>query len=992
MSVLALRARRGRPSRPDVPLAVLGVLALVLGGIAGRLAVSHYGKTMVELFVAAVVIALVSGVVTRRPPLAVAAIVAALVLVPVDSAPVVQHLTMHPMLALSAIVAVALVLRSVSGRIRLSLIDYCVLGMVVIMWLAVALGPRTWKDALNQMWLWLPPYLAGRVIAARRPLNRTLAVSVVLGGLALVPFTIAEVLGLGSPFFGGVSDNPAASPWSQPHVRAGEAFRVQASFGHPIAYSMFLAVAIVFALVLFSTSTERRRRRQYLLATGLLLVSEALTLSRTGWVVLGVTLLLLGAGRARRNVATRAARRAVGAALAVLVVAALAVPSVAAVPLSIVGLQSDTTDQALNASTSYRADLYTAAFNQGVASWWGNANSKLSNTVESANSSVDSNYLVLLDSWGALFTLAFLAVVLSVAGKAIADASRESDEWSPTFSASAAGLAAGLASVALITQTEYFVWLVIGLAAVPRGATPLVGTPDAKGRWRFAEAGLALTAAVKTNGALIKPALRRYWWVTVVSAAVAGAVTVAIPRLSGKHYEATSAVLFETPQIDRIFFGHTLFQTGDVPHREAVTRQQLASLPVIAQRTARQLGLPVTKVQADMTVAEVKRSDLYAITAKDRDPRLTVRLANAYAQQFLAEAKAQSRADLQNAYQVVSRRLAQMPAAAHSSADAAALRRSLHDLAFTASLQTGNVEMIQPANLPTGPTATKKKTIGYGAALGLLVGLLLIAIVARRERRLTDVESLEDVMGAPVLASVPALGPASDPFVRTSLPERGVDVFGLLRGRLHHLAGRRTVRSLLVTSSQRGDGRSTVAFELAVAEAVSGHASVVLVEADLRSPYLHTALFGEPGPGLADVLSGGAELEEALCSVDLSPRSSSDTAGSTLTILPAGAIPPNPSELLESRSMAAVLAELLERFDMVVIDAPPLGVVADALALAGSVDGVLAVARPDELRRADAAALRDRLRGAGAHLVGVVTNAAGQGRRLRAPGRQLIAR
>src|SRR5207248_1724375 len=152
-------------------------------------------------------------------------------------------------------------------RSRLSAIDMSVMLLTATMLLGILFGPRSWKEVAAQLWVWLPPYIAGRVIAARRPLGRTLAITTVGFAVASSAFAVVEALGLGSPFFAASQlNNPLASDWNQPHLRSGESFRVQTAFGHPIAYAMFLAVAIVFALVLYASTAERRRKRQYLAA------------------------------------------------------------------------------------------------------------------------------------------------------------------------------------------------------------------------------------------------------------------------------------------------------------------------------------------------------------------------------------------------------------------------------------------------------------------------------------------------------------------------------------------------------------------------------------------------------------------------------------------------------------------------------------------------------------------------------------------------------
>ncbi len=975
MSALSLDRRRGPAIRGLTAIGALVGVA-VLGGAAGRIAISHYGKTLIEATVGMVIVCALVAAITRRPRLGVAAIVAALVLFPSYKAPTVQHLTMDPALPLCLLVAVAAILCTVAaGRWRMSAVDWAVMALVVIMIIDTLVGPRTWKEAASQLWLWLPPYLVGRVIVARAPLHRVFAQSMVLGGLVLAPFAFAEAAGLGSPFFAGsvAADNPSANPWDQPHLRAGEGFRAQVTFGHPIAYSMFLAVAIVFALVLMSQATDPRRRRQYLLASLVLVGCEVLAVSRTGWVVIAVALVLLAAGRTQRA-ASRLARRWLVAALTVLVAVALFVPSVAAVPLSIVGLQSDTNDPTLQQSASYRGSLYTAAFKGGVASWSGNKASKLAGQVETNNSSIDSEYLVMLDTWGGPATIAFLLIAAAVVLRALGGVAGGRDEWSDTFAACAAALAVGLGSVALITQQEYMIWLFFGLAAVPRGSRPLEGAALPDGRWRFGARASDLLGTAETNGRLVIPALRRYWWILLACAAVGGLFSYAIPRLKGPKYTATAALLFQTPQFDQILFGHALDNTRTLPVRQAATNASLVDLPIIAQRTAAAIGPPMTasRVSQEVVASEVLRSDVYTVVASDANPVMAARLANAYAQTYLTKARTDAQQGIYSAIAQVQAKMSALPPAARDSQAARSLQAQLRNLAFSASLQTGNVESVAAAGVPTAAPTIKKKSLIYGAGLGLLAGIVLLLLAARRDRRLTDTAGLERTFRAPVLGTIPRLK-VGDPLA-TGLEAAGRDAFGLLRGRLRYLDIGHALRTVAVTSPASREGRSTVALELAVAEAMAGRTDVLLLEADLRNPSLRALPEVNGGPGLSEVLSGIEPLDEALRFIDLSEHSRESRAGTGLWILPAGAVPPNPSELLESHAFVALLESLQERFELIVVDTSAPTLVADAFPVLKAVDGVLIVSRLHETKRADALELRNELESMGASVVGVVAN------------------
>jgi capsular exopolysaccharide synthesis family protein len=174
------------------------------------------------------------------------------------------------------------------------------------------------------------------------------------------------------------------------------------------------------------------------------------------------------------------------------------------------------------------------------------------------------------------------------------------------------------------------------------------------------------------------------------------------------------------------------------------------------------------------------------------------------------------------------------------------------------------------------------------------------------------------------------------------------EAYRVLRANLHYANPDRPLRRLLVTSAGVGEGKSTTAANLGVCLA-QGDRSVLLVDADLRRPTLNL-FFGQPiSPGLSSYLAGDALLEAAI----------HKTAVPNLSLVSSGPVPPNPAELLASRRMRDFLGAVSERYDMVLLDSPPVLAVSDPCALAHVVDGVLlvvgsgTVAQP-ALRRAKA--------------------------------------
>ncbi len=182
--------------------------------------------------------------------------------------------------------------------------------------------------------------------------------------------------------------------------------------------------------------------------------------------------------------------------------------------------------------------------------------------------------------------------------------------------------------------------------------------------------------------------------------------------------------------------------------------------------------------------------------------------------------------------------------------------------------------------------------------------------------------------------------------------------------RMKRLAGEQGVRSLMITSSQRDEGKTTAASHLALTAARYGNKPVVLVDFDLRRPRIHQVMGLLQKGGVADVLRGQIPLEEALKSTPLD----------NLTVLTSGRSMNSPSGLLDSPATQALLEGLRARFDLVIVDAPPVIPVTDPMLIAPQVDATLLVVMAGEVPRAVVKRAAGMIRDSGARLLGVVVN------------------
>ncbi|MCH2184735.1 CpsD/CapB family tyrosine-protein kinase [Myxococcota bacterium] len=167
--------------------------------------------------------------------------------------------------------------------------------------------------------------------------------------------------------------------------------------------------------------------------------------------------------------------------------------------------------------------------------------------------------------------------------------------------------------------------------------------------------------------------------------------------------------------------------------------------------------------------------------------------------------------------------------------------------------------------------------------------------------------------------------------------------FRTLRGRIDSLATQREIKSVALTSANPDEGKSTASINLAAVTSMSVGRKVVLVDCDLRQPKIHRSLGIEPVAGLAEVLTGQASIEDAIVQAD----------GVGLDVLGVRNTPSNPSELLASREMRQLVADLVERYDQVVLDTPACLGLPDAKTVTELADGVVLVVRADVTPRED---------------------------------------
>jgi capsular exopolysaccharide synthesis family protein len=463
--------------------------------------------------------------------------------------------------------------------------------------------------------------------------------------------------------------------------------------------------------------------------------------------------------------------------------------------------------------------------------------------------------------------------------------------------------------------------------------------------------------------------LRRNAKLLAVCAVLVPAVALIYSLTQAKEYTASATLLFRDPGLDEKLFGTALFNQDDDPQRTAATNLQLVSLRQVSERTAVELkstGLTADEIQSKVSVEPVGESDLIAVDAVDGEPKLAAELANAFAANYIAFRRDADRAKITEAQNLVQQELDALSEVERAGTEGQQLGQNARELEILASLQTGNAELVQPAQAPSDPSAPKTlRNVILGLLLGLMLGAALTLLREQLDRRLKDAGEAAAVFGLPVLATIPESRTISHMGRGESVSSAGVesDAFRMLRTNLRYFNVDRPVKSIVVTSAAPQDGKTTVSWNLALAEARAGK-RVLYIEADLRRPSLGGQLGLTTKSGLSFVLAGMVDVQTALQSVE------------GIDLLLAGPLPPNPAELIESERMTALVRWGEEHYDRVIIDTPPAAVVSDAIPLVTSVSGVVIVVRIERSRRDAADQLREQLTNLGAPVLGLVVNGA----------------
>jgi hypothetical protein len=443
---------------------------ILLGGVAGAFVGAAIASklSLVALLIGAVLAAGAVSAAMSRPDRAFYGLVVVMVLIPTYASPSFGPILFIPAAGLSWLLAGMLGWRNAMRRghfFSLNALDLLVALFFVVMLISSQVSPQVeTKVYENEVFTWLGPYLAARLLLqdCERP-AMVVAVAFAIGTVLIAPVAILETLGAKNPFFNFQFNGAESAAFGNAVNRLGEV-RAQASFGHPIALSMYVAASALLSLGMAIYSSVSKQRLAWLALAALAVAVQVMTVSRTGYVmlVIGGILLALTAGE-------RELRRRLSAIVGIVALIVVLLNVTASGPEELQLFPSNKAAATVGAeevaeSSAYREKLLERALEPGVLGLWGNSYNKVTNGVSLSNTSVDNEYIILGDSWGLIPTFSLFAVAVALLISIALALRRKAFDLVILPIAAVAALCA-LFFVAFITQQQVMVWLLIGAAS-----------------------------------------------------------------------------------------------------------------------------------------------------------------------------------------------------------------------------------------------------------------------------------------------------------------------------------------------------------------------------------------------------------------------------------------------------------------------------------------------------------------------------------------------
>jgi len=491
--------------------------------------------------------------------------------------------------------------------------------------------------------------------------------------------------------------------------------------------------------------------------------------------------------------------------------------------------------------------------------------------------------------------------------------------------------------------------------------------------------------AVESATVTLRDYARTVWmrkWIVLALAIIGAATGFVSASLRTDLYTATAILMYVQPtdisdptsssssvNLDAIDVQiQSVVNTIDTPAVAASAEKTLSSEDAALEYTVTAKAILPTDTTGGNTVAE-----LVGVSAETVDATAAAHIANAYAKTIIQLRKATQVARYKAAEKVVEDQLKLFTTPASKlTTDYAVLAQQLRKLQIAAATATGDFEIVTPATTPTSPSSPHPVRDGaLGLLIGLVLGVALALVIAQFDPRVRSHREVSALLGLPILGRIPAIAQKtlqeSPLFAATTPNAPASEALRMLRANLEWASIDDPLRSILVTSCTKGEGKTFTTCNLGVTLARAGK-RVIVVDADLRDPRVHRVFNVPNSVGVTSVILGQTALQKAVQVFELDrglakrpalkpalARNDANDRGQhegSLLLLTSGPLPPDPGEVIASRKFSTWLRDLGSLpADYILVDAPPVLSVGDAGAMAPSVDALLVVVSLQEARR-----------------------------------------
>jgi capsular exopolysaccharide synthesis family protein len=480
-----------------------------------------------------------------------------------------------------------------------------------------------------------------------------------------------------------------------------------------------------------------------------------------------------------------------------------------------------------------------------------------------------------------------------------------------------------------------------------------------------------------------------HWsWLIVLAGVVAGAAAFFFSKRMTPYYQsATSVLVNEAPATKTTDYSSVMMSQ----QLTSTYAQMMAKDPVLSEViTQLRLDITTTELANLITVTPVRDTQLIAVTAETTDPQLSADIANAVAtvfsrqiQEIQSQRFAQSKATLEGQLADIEKQIAtyEMQAGEALTADEkdrmdakvtqyreiySGLLTSYESVRLSEAQSVSSVTQVETAKPASGPIRPR---VMRNTMLAVVVGMMLAAGgIFLRETLDDTIKTPEEIIQKfrlPILGVINhQKGHLEEPITIREPKSPTSEAYRSLRTNVSYTHIDHPLKTLMVTSSEPGEGKTTTLANLAVVCAQNGK-HVIAMDCDLRHPKLQVNFRLNNRKGLSNLFTENALVLDGSCQV---------SGVENLVVVTTGSLPPNPAELLGSRRMEKILAAMSQAADIVLVDSPPTLAVTDAVVLAPMVDGVLLVVRPGKTRMSALKRTLELLTQVKTNILGVVLN------------------